>query len=75
MTDIEKSQKYYDFKAHHVYKISSIIGNRQLRNKTVVFCGFSKVPHDITRAVVKLLNPDGSSGEEWQIDPSLIIRI
>lgn len=72
-TELDKITTYYGFREHHLYKLSHNMEDPKLRNKTVTFHGYSYLPGDIHRAVVRLLNSDGSCGEEWLVRPPCVV--
>ena len=65
-----------DFKPHFPYIISKIAEEPKIRGKVVIFYGWLKRPWDIRRAIVRIMNSDGSSSnEEWLVNPHILIPI
>ena len=74
--EIAKTQKFYGFRPHVLYRISPQVDNKACANRIVTFVEMiRKVPCDIVRAKVNLVNDDGTVGDEWLIRPSYIIPI
>lgn len=65
----------YQFKEDGLYRLAYNMSEPSLRGKCVLFRKYVKQPGDITRAVVNLVNSDGSSGDEWLIAPLCIIKL
>ena len=59
-------------KPFHVYKIAKGIQEPKLRSKPVVFVKMTERAWDIKRALVAILNKDGSMGDYWLINPSFL---
>jgi hypothetical protein len=73
----DERASYPEFKPYMVYRISPIADDERIAGKRVVF--IKMLPHgavagDIRRAVVRELMPDGSSGKEWLVAPSILIN-
>jgi hypothetical protein len=64
-----------DLVPEKLYRLSAIMENPGLRKKAVVFKGYLERSFDIRRAVVRILEPGGSEGEEWLVAPSLLIDL
>ena len=64
-----------DLIPYRVYKISKIADEPALRGQLVTFYGWLDRPWDIRRAVVRLINRDGSAGDEWLVARSIIIPL
>jgi hypothetical protein len=65
----------YTFKEHFPYRISRTAINPAIAGKAVIFLGWRLRSFDIRRAVVRILEPDGSAGEEWLVNPSINISL
>lgn len=63
------------FTPHQLLRIAYNVDNPQLRGKPVVYYGHVQRPRDTVRAVVRLLNVDGTTGEEYLFRPALLIGI
>jgi len=62
-------------KLHHLYKITKMADKPEIAGKVVVFKGYLERSFDIRRAIVRLLNPDGSEGEEWFVTPTILFDL
>ncbi len=60
---------------HKLYRLARTIDDPLLRGKPVVFRCYIERSWDIRRALVALVNDDGSSGEEWLVDPVFVINL
>ena len=66
---------YYNFREHFPYRLAYHLDNKKLQGKPVIFRGWHKAPWDVERAVVCLMNDDGSCGEEYLVWPTIILPI
>jgi hypothetical protein len=60
---------------HVVYRIADNFDYAELRGKQAVFVGWCERSGDIRRSVVRLLNDDGSTGEEYLVSAYFIIPL
>lgn len=62
----------------HIGRLYRLVGQTQkpeLNRKVVEFLGILDRPFDIRRAVVKIVESDGSLGEEWLVQPQSLASI
>lgn len=65
----------YAFQPHAMYRIAWNTDRRELRGKPVVFLGWKQMQGDIRRAVVALVERDGSLGDRWEFNPHYLINL
>lgn len=68
--------EWLGFKAHHVYRISKSCDSADLAGRTVTFVrARPQSSYDVERAIVRVLNADGSAGVEWLVMPQFVLPI
>mgnify|MGYP003421266408 CR=1 FL=1 len=64
-----------ELKPHGVYRLSHILADKRIAGKPAIFVRYWKRSFDIQRAVMRLMNADGSEGDEYLVSPCYILPI
>ncbi len=72
-TDRERAQGWANLREHFPYRMSRL-STRALAGRVVVFLGYFRTLSGI-RARVGIMNPDGSTGENWDVRTSDVVPL